>query len=157
MANNESKQDPWILWEAGIVVGSKVWSETNVQSSGGGGFVGKHGGYVAAPTISSSTTTKLEFFIKNSIGKETRINLQNVNFSVRDGNRVIAVWGSPSGEDRGPYCHLENLDTGEIYQKTPAIVRDYSGLTSGTKVFWLGLLVSLAAMFFLISPQPQPV
>ena len=145
---NKQTNEPWVSHAAGVIVGSKIWSETQVQSSGGGGFVGKHGGYVEAPKVSSTVTKQLEFFLKEPEGKEHRINLQNVDFSVRDGNRVIAVWGSPTGEDRGPYCHVENLDTGEIYQSKPKVVPDYSGLTSGTKVFWLGLLLSLAAMFF---------
>jgi hypothetical protein len=38
--------------------GQEKRSETHVSSSGGGGYVGKHGGHVGAPEVRSTVTTK---------------------------------------------------------------------------------------------------
>jgi hypothetical protein len=76
----------------GEVAGSKTWSDTIVESSGGGGYVGKYGGYVAAPKISSTVKVRNVFYIILDNGQEVQIDSSGWDFSPRDGQRVTAIF-----------------------------------------------------------------
>lgn len=85
----------------GDVVDAKVWSETNVHGStqpGGAGYV------------SSSTRENREFFLKDD-EVEKSFRMANVNFPVRDGNKVCIVWQVPKGMESGPHVYLRNYAT----------------------------------------------
>lgn len=67
-----------------------VYSETRVSSSGGGGYVGKHGGHVAAPTVTSHVTHHREFFLQDE-GQEKAFHLQDVKFAARPGHMCFSM------------------------------------------------------------------
>jgi len=145
----------WLNIARGEVIGQQKWGETEVHSSGGGGYVGQHGGFVAPPKITSTTSEKHELWIREDGGKETAIELSDANFPVREGQRVWVAWGnSTRSKAPGRYLFAYNCASGDsrnllqnwwpwLYGagliKTPFI---YRLLTMWFPLF-LGLLVGL--------------
>jgi hypothetical protein len=80
------------VWtQSGTVVSASKLSRTFVSSHGGGGWVGPHGGPVSAPTVSSSTTTEQEIWIRRANGEETAIQFSGKNVPVREGQRLTFI------------------------------------------------------------------
>lgn len=75
----------------GVVTSIMDRSETRLHSSGGGGYVGPHGGYVSAPTIRMETTAKLEMWLKAEDGGEERFELPTTNIPAKEGQRVTLI------------------------------------------------------------------
>ncbi|MHB0972986.1 MAG: hypothetical protein ACYC0P_01915 [Thiobacillus sp.] len=104
----------WLNIARGEVIGQQKWSETEVHASGGGGYVGQHGGFVAPPKISSTTSEKHEFWIREDGGKETAIELSDANFPVREGQRVWIAWGgSTRSKAKSRYLFAYNYASGD--------------------------------------------
>lgn len=76
----------------GEVIGIRDRSESRMHSSGGGGYVGPHGGYVSAPTVRMETTARLEIWIKTEDGDEEPFVLPTTNISVKEGQRVTLIF-----------------------------------------------------------------
>lgn len=87
--------------------------ELHVSSTGGGGIGGPNGGYVAAPTISSSSIDHQTVFLRDDRGTEQSFDLQDWHMPARPGNRVAVVWGSRLDQEQGSVLAIANLDTGE--------------------------------------------
>jgi len=103
----------------GTVTSIQTKQNTKVTSSGGGGFVGPHGGYVSAPQIKSETVTTLEVWIKDEETElEDSFTFIDGTVTVRPGHRVLLCWGIPSGKERGPFLFLVNFATGKIDKLT---------------------------------------
>lgn len=79
----------------GEVVGQQKWSETEVHTSGGGGYV-QQGSYVRLPHVSSTNHEKHEFWIREEDGKEIAINFTDANFPAREGQKIWVAWGNNS-------------------------------------------------------------
>lgn len=94
----------------GEVKGAQRWSDTHVSSSGGGGWVGPHGGRVESAQVRSNVVQRGKFFLCENNGTEHEIHSL---FGVRDGQRVIAAWGGDVHSKRGHLMGLHNLATGE--------------------------------------------
>ncbi|WP_337827191.1 hypothetical protein [Pseudonocardia sp. TMWB2A] len=107
---------------SGEVLGSAIWSSTQVHSSGGGGY----GGHVSAPTIWSSTTTHKRFFVHTDNGQEHEINLDDSSFGVRDGHRVTVVYAQHRDNESGWLVYLVNHDTGQKLRHS-ASLKDLRG------------------------------
>ncbi len=76
----------------GTVLSVKKHSRTHVTTSGGGGWVGPNGGTVAPPTVTSSTTTELEIWLRcDGSDGETTIKLFNVEVPLREGQRITLI------------------------------------------------------------------
>lgn len=132
---------------SGVVVGDKKWSETHVTSSGGGGMVGRWGGYVSAPTINSFTNTKSEIWLRDAGGQEHPIHLTNVNIPVREGHHVTAVWGMRDGAAAAQYVLIEN-HTAQQHAVIEGCFPALAGHSSG-KVGCLALIVVAFVIFIL--------
>ncbi|HGO9799658.1 TPA: hypothetical protein ACLEB8_004846 [Pseudomonas aeruginosa] len=65
--------------------------ETHVTATGGGGYVDKHGGYVAPPKITSHAIEKHEFWIKDETGVERSFWLHNARVPLRPGQLISVV------------------------------------------------------------------
>ena len=87
--------DVWTV--TGVVADDRHSSTTRTFSSGGGGYVGPHGGHVAAPRIHSETTTRQSVWIADNNGKDHELSLQNMEIPLRLGQRVTARFVLPAG------------------------------------------------------------
>ncbi len=97
----------------GEVIGLQKHSKTKVYSSGGGGYVGKFGGYVSSPNISSSSTEIVEFFLRTANGSEEPVKLANITFPVRNDHSVTMVWVENVKMKKGRWVAAANHDTGK--------------------------------------------
>lgn len=116
MGNNNNKQIEGIIMDnhgdlklgknvlsinvkCGEVIGQQKWSETEVHSSGGGGHVGPQGGSISTPTITSTSKTKQEFWIREDDGRESSIELTDSAFTAMEGQRIwLAVGGNKNSK-----------------------------------------------------------
>jgi hypothetical protein len=92
----------------GVVLGQTKYTETHVSSSGGGGYVGKHGGKIEAPTIDSEIITKHEFWIKKSDGVEQCIKLTDCDIPVRTGQHVSVISAKLQDSNKKQFVALIN-------------------------------------------------
>ncbi len=97
-----------ITYFTGEVVGSDKYSETYVSSSGGGGYVGPNGGHVSAPTVSSTTVTCHEFWLRGEDGTEKSISLRGYDIPLRTGQKVTMVMAGDAKASTGRYTTLVN-------------------------------------------------
>ena len=82
---------------SGVVADDQHSSSTRVYSSGGGGFVGPHGGHVSAPEVHSETTTRQSVWITDGASKDHQISLRNMKIPIRVGQQVTARFVMPVG------------------------------------------------------------
>lgn len=97
----------------GEIIDNNKYSETYISSSGGGGYVGQHGGYVNAPAIHSSTILNHEFWIKTKDGLEKSIKLQNIDIPLRVGQKITLITAGIKGKDSKWYFVLVNHNSGQ--------------------------------------------
>lgn len=106
----------WFIVAEGIVKhqDTLVWNETTLHSSGGGGYVGPHGGHVDAPQIHSTNIEHQQhsFWITEPDGKEVSIELRNTSFRAAPGQKVRIGWGSAAGVQSGQYLFAHNFNSG---------------------------------------------
>ncbi len=76
----------------GTVLGERSSSKTHVESYGGGAYVGQYGGYVEAPRIYTTTTTKQEIWIMYPDGREVCKDVYNSDVKVHAGHKVSFVY-----------------------------------------------------------------
>lgn len=95
---------------------SQRWSETRVQSRGGGGYVNPtYGGYISPPTITSTVTQheRTEFWVQDTDGRQQRFSFKHDQFPVAPGHKVRIVWGgSTKNKDNGSYLFANNFTSG---------------------------------------------
>lgn len=108
----------WLIILEGIVTShqSQRWTSTEIQSSGGGGYVNPtYGGYVAPPTISSKVRhhEKTQFWVQDTDGKQQQFSFLHSQFPVAQGHQVRIVWGgSTKNKDKGDFLFAHNLTSG---------------------------------------------
>lgn len=105
---------------SGEVMSSEKRSETHVSSSGGGGHVGREGGYVAPPTIQSEAITKHEFWMKTDEGKEMPVQLEGLDIPLLPGQKVTMLSAKKKGNDSGYYAALINHSAGQYWPVSKA-------------------------------------
>jgi len=98
---------------SGEVIDTSKHSETHVSSSGGGGYVGQHGGHVSAPAVSSKTITKHEFWVRTDDGKEEEIQLSGVDISLRKSQKITLLYAALVGTNDGYCVAVINHTTGK--------------------------------------------
>ncbi len=84
---------------SGVVADDQRSADTRFYSVGGGGYVGPHGGSVAAPQIRSVTDKRQTIWITDDSGRDHSLALKNVSIPLRVGQRVTAL-----------YCHFESTN-----------------------------------------------
>ena len=92
----------------GEVLGQNKYSETHVSSSGGGGYVGEHGGRVHAPTVHSTTITNHEFWIKKEDGGEYAVQLSGCDIPLNKKKKITLISAGIKGKKTRYYCILVN-------------------------------------------------
>lgn len=88
----------------GEVVGSEKFSETHVSSSGGGGYVGKHGGHVRPAQITSTSVINHEFWVRTDTGVERDVKLKGRDIPLRAGQRITLISARRKG-GAGSSCY----------------------------------------------------
>ena len=126
----KSPADIEIYARSGIVHGSKTWASTQVHSSGGGGHIGPYGGHVQAARVSSSNTTHNAFFLVEEGGQEVEIALSDVQFGVRDGHHVTAIYAGHQKDDSCWLTCLHNHNT----EKSATIQSAYRKIRGGRSI-----------------------
>lgn len=144
--------------ETGEVIGNQKYSETYVSSSGGGGYVGNAGGYVNAPSVSSTAVTNHDFWIRTEEGEEKAIQLKHVDVPLRVGQKITLIAVAEKKSDEGWFTVLVNHNA-----KRHWFLHNYSNLSqslklgiSKKKMFIIGMICSLLVYFYLISLTRQP-
>ena len=143
---------------SGTVVACRSWSETQVRTSstGGGGHVGPHGGHVAAPTVSVTSTAseKLHLFIQQDDGAEFDIQLTNPGIGLREGHRVSLLYAHGRDASHWMIGALVNHTTrssktyhGRLNNMISAKTHPVAGLI--TLIVMLGLLPFFAYTVYL--------
>jgi hypothetical protein len=92
----------------GEVVGSEKLSETHVSSSGGGGYVGAHGGHVSPPQIRSTSIINHEFWVRTDAGVERDVKLKGHDIPLRTGQRITLISATCKGGTSSRYSVLVN-------------------------------------------------
>jgi hypothetical protein len=96
----------------GEVVEEKKWATTQVMGSGGGFNAGS--GQPSPVTISSSTTTHDQFFLRGDDGREQAFELANAGLALRKGHRMSVLWGTIKGNSSGTYLAVYNHTTSQL-------------------------------------------
>ena len=106
----------------GTVLDTAKRSETHVSGSGGGGmsFHGGQGGRTDPVTISSSTTTRHDIWIKDEeTGKDRPIQLSGVDMPLRTGQRITMISVGEERDGKEPegwwYATVVNHDAGRCW------------------------------------------
>jgi len=121
MKDFQNKGKALKFWSiTGEVLSQNKFSETHVSSSGGGGYVGKSGGHVSAPTVRSSTSINQEFWIKTDDGKEKSVQLYDQDIPIREGQKITLISGGLKGKDPGYKLVLVNHNSKEHWLITKA-------------------------------------
>jgi hypothetical protein len=103
-----SGREGWINGVRGKIIGSKVWTETHVSSSGGGGYLHNGTGQVHAPTVHSTIIEKGETWVKTKNGKDVCIPAKITGI---EGHDVLVLWGNLNEIDSktGPHLYWKNF------------------------------------------------
>ena len=109
----------WFCGMTGVIAGEKKWSESRTQ----GGTVGHPGGGVGV-RISTTVSTRHEFWLVSPDGDERCVEFGNSNVSVREGQLMTAIWGAAAKTDKGPYLMLRNNNA----QTDTWLISDAAGL-----------------------------
>ena len=96
----------------GTVHGLRRWSDTHVSSSGGDGYLHNGSGHISAPRVRSRIVERVEFWLRPAAGGGNELRL-TVNVDVRDGHRLVAIWGSARGEPDGTFLFILNQDSSQ--------------------------------------------
>ncbi len=96
----------------GEVVDEKKWATTQV--AGGGGGINTGSGQPNPVTISSSSTTHDQFFLRSDDGKEQAFEFANAGLALRKGHRITVLWGTIKGNVSGTYLAVYNHTTGQL-------------------------------------------
>jgi len=106
---------------SGEVVEEKKWATTQVSGGGGGYNVGS--GQNNPVTITSTTTTHDQFFVRDDSGQEMACEMTDAGVALRKGHRVTVLWGIIKGNERGPYIAVYNHTTGNLTLIQSAVAR----------------------------------
>jgi hypothetical protein len=102
---HEGKTVPFFE-HTGTVFSSRKRSEINLRSSGGGGYLQGGSGYVSGPTVTSTVSTKHEFWVRTDQGEEIPVQLTNSDIPLAEGQRVSLFYAESS---RATKMHLVKM------------------------------------------------
>ncbi|MCE9924359.1 hypothetical protein LZ640_07655 [Aeromonas media] len=109
MENFKHRNKEIEFWSVtGEIMAQNKFSETHVSSSGGGGYVGTHGGHISAPRVHSTTVTNHEFWIKTEDGTEESVQLAGCDIPLREGQKITLISAGVKGKGEGYYSVLVN-------------------------------------------------
>ncbi|MFD2263471.1 hypothetical protein ACFSM5_11275 [Lacibacterium aquatile] len=99
------------IWEnVALVTDVKIWAETNVSGSGGGGYINQNGGRIYNTYITSTTSRNMQVWFKNQDGYEYYMVFSDDGLGFRAEQQVRFVYGRIGGGSYSLY-KLSNLAT----------------------------------------------
>lgn len=139
----------WLCVSYGEVVGQQKWTETHVSGSGN-----QYG-----TSVSSTVHEKLEFWIREKDGHEERIQLTNVNFGVRPGQKVWVAWGGGTKRKTGSWLRVSNLTANtttnlknwRVWWNTEVYTRPFFPVYLRHFIAWV--IILLAVVFAIQGPD----
>lgn len=96
----------------GRVMAAEKWSETQVWGQGGGGHVGRNGGYVSPVNIQSSVDTYQNVWIEREDGTPYCLQTRNMNIQALEGHPLTAILVRHAGGGNDQVGLVGNLATG---------------------------------------------
>lgn len=99
----------------GEVLDSTKRDETRVHSVGGGGYVGRHGGYVRPAQTYSTTVTHQDIWLKTKDGEQAAIQLVGHDVPMLPGQQISVVTVGLKGGDSRYYSLVVNHSAGTRY------------------------------------------
>jgi len=131
---------------SGTVLDHKRNSETHVSSYGGGGYVGRYGGHVAAAQVESHVTTTDDFWVEDEYGNETHVSFINRDIILRAGQKVTIISMFFGEESDGEYKLLVNHSDGNVHRfKSISLDKKVEGMLEPAGIRKLNPIV--AALF----------
>lgn len=141
---------------SGTVISSKKHSETHITSSGGGGYVGPKGGYVAAPRVHSTVHRTHEMWLRTASGVEQQFRFVNLDVPLCESQQVtVLVAGTADGKQSRlveVINHAAGTRTGLIRMNDLVIQLDLHGVGWHTTFKILGLVAAAVASIAYWSP-----
>lgn len=92
----------------GKVVALRQWVTSDVQGSGGGGYVSAGSGHVSNIRITTQHIEHASFFVRGATGQEVPITLDDYKIDLRDDHDVSLVWIVRDGDPTGPFLFVIN-------------------------------------------------
>lgn len=103
-----------VIWRAGTVLSNEAWSDTHVQSKGGGGFVLGGYGLTSAPRVSSTITPRQRIALRLA-GGDVFIEQTGEHLRVVAGQRIVLFSVTAEKLSAPLRVVLWNLDSGEWF------------------------------------------
>uniref|UniRef100_UPI0039F6E4F4 J domain-containing protein n=1 Tax=Sulfuriferula sp. GW6 TaxID=3345112 RepID=UPI0039F6E4F4 len=103
-----------VTWQPGVVIGNEAWSDSHVQSKGGGGFVFMGFGMTSAPKVSSTVTARQRIALRLAAG-DVFLEQTGAHLNVTTGQRVVLISVSAAKLRENLPVVLWNLNTGEWF------------------------------------------
>lgn len=137
--------------EAQVLEGRR-WSETQISSSGGGGYLINGTGVVRSPKITSRTEDRAEYWVRFDDGTETSFEATS-DFRCRAGQRLTLVCAVAKGNERGPFLLSYNHQTKECLELNSSYRSfiDKYVTAANAWLLWLGTIVICAFAYPVIS------
>jgi hypothetical protein len=158
-------EDIQIITRTGTVLANQTWSQTHVRghSSGSTQYVGPNGGEITLPstTITSSTSDRVQLFIREDDGREFDVSFTNPGVGVREGHRVSVLYVGNTAQSREQVVSndvrigaLVNHDTGKhsVYERRLGQLANDPGdpisRVLGPTLVLAGVPVFIASIYF---------
>lgn len=103
-----------VIWRAGTVLSNEAWSDTQVQSKGGGGFVLGGYGFTSAPRVSSTITPRQRIVLRLA-GGDVFIEQSGEHLRVVAGQRIVLFSVTAEKLSDPVRVAIWNLDTREWF------------------------------------------
>lgn len=92
----------------GKVVDHREWTTSDVQGSGGGGYLSGGTGHISNVKITTTHTTHTQFFVRDADGQEVSVRLDDTPLDLRNDHEATLVWIVREGDAQGPYLFVVN-------------------------------------------------
>ncbi|MCS2611022.1 hypothetical protein [Halomonas dongshanensis] len=135
------------FWQVdGEVLDTDRYSETHVQTRGGGG-------YARAPSVRVSQTAHQDVWIRENDGHERAIQLEGTNIPLRPSQRITVVCAQRRDNGTGWMCALINHATGQTHEIiSPKVLQQRLRLVRITGLSFILALAVAALIVFLTKP-----
>lgn len=116
----------------GIVLENREFAETSVYGSD-------------ASNVSSTTTRRQTWFIRDTEGREQSAELTNFPVQARGGNLLSIIWIIPKGKNWGAYCLAYNHDQKRVFSSGAGLKTSFP--TGWAAILGWGIGITVVSFF----------